>query len=164
MSTQFKLYDLSDAIARVNNMIEEGVEGLEDTLESLDGTFQEKCESIIKLWRSKCAGRDIIKSEIYRLQQRVDKLDRDANWLHGYVEREMTKANVTEIKSPLFGIKLGMTPPRVEVLNKDAIPETYLRLIPAKTEPDKVAIKAAMQEGVNVPGCEIKQDLKLHVR
>ena len=163
MSNAIKLYELSAAMNQVAAMIEDGAEGLEDTLDALECSFEDKIESILKLWRSKCATRDIIKSEIYRLQQLSDKLDKDANWLHGYVEREMMRANKTEVKSALFGIKLGMTPPRVEVDNMDGLPAQYLRVVTSKT-PDKLAIKEAMQRGEIVPGCRLEQDLKLKVR
>jgi len=163
MAKSFTLYELSDKLTQVSEMLENGVEGLEDTLESLEGSFNDKVESIIKLWRSKCAERDIIKSEIYRLQQRADKLDREAKWLHEYVEREMKNANVTEVKSPLFKIKLGLNPPRVEVLDKSKIPEQFLRTN-LSVEPDKVAIKEAIESGQEVPGVELRQDLKLKVR
>jgi hypothetical protein len=163
MSTDFKLYELSDVMNQVAQMIEDGVEGLEDALESIEYSFQDKAESIIKLWRSKLAERDIIKSEIHRLQQRADKLDKDANWLHGYVEREMLNANITEIKSPLFKIALGLNPERVEVLNQSIIPDQYLRSN-ITIAADKVAIKEAIKNGESVPGCELRQDLKLKIR
>lgn len=159
----FKLYELSDSMNQVAAMIENGEEGLEDTLASIETSFQDKAESILKLWRSKLAERDIIKSEIYRLQQRAEKLDKDATWLYSYVEREMLATNTTEIKSSLFSIKLGLNPQRVEVLNQSAIPNHYIRTN-LTVAPDKVAIKAALERGEDVPGCELRQDMKLKVK
>lgn len=162
-ATMMKLYELSAHYQRVVEMMENGVEGLEDTLESIEESFEKKIENIIKLWRSKLAERDAIKAEIYRLQQRADKLDKDAEWLREYAEREMKNTNKTEVKSPLFSIKLGLTPPRVEVIDQDAIPRQFMRT-QLKVEPDKVAIKEAISRGEAVPGVELKQDLKLKVR
>lgn len=164
MSTPFKLYELSDAISQVADMIEEGTEGLEDTLEALDCSFQDKVESILKLWRSKQAEQEAIDKEAARLKRRSDKLAKDAAWLHGYVEREMLRANVTEVKSPVFGIKIGANPPSVNITNIDLIPGNYLRIKPATYEPNKVAIKEAIGKGEIVPGCELKTELKLKVR
>lgn len=159
----FKLYELSEAMNQVAAMIDDGAEGLEDTLESLDGSFQDKVESIVKLKRSKEAEAEIVDMEIARLKQRSDKLKKDADWLHNYVEREMQRANLTEVKSSLFKIALNLTPPRVEVINQSQIPEKYLRTS-ITVSPDKVAIKEAYGRGEHVPGCDIRQDMKLKVR
>lgn len=160
----FKLYELSDAMNRVAEMIEEGADGLEDTLESIEGTFQDKVESIAKLIRSKAASRDLIDEEKNRLSKRAAALDKQVQWLTDYVEREMLRTNKTEVKGALFTAKLAMTPPRVEVSDAQAIPHMYLRLVPASSSPDKAAIKEAIQSGKNVPGCELKQDLKLKIK
>lgn len=159
-----KLYELSDHIAQVEEMLENGAEGLEDTLEALEGSFQSKVESIVKLIHSKHAQAQMINDEVTRLSGRQAKLKKDADWLLNYVDREMQKANMTEVKSPLFSIKLGLNPPRVEVLDEFMIPEKYMRTLPATTAPDKNAIKEALQRGEGVPGCEIRQDLKLKIK
>lgn len=163
MSVAFKLYELSESMNQVAYMIEEGVEGLEETLESIECSFQEKAESILKLWRSKLAERDAIKSEIYRLQQRSEKLDKDANWLHSYVETEMIRTGLIEVKSHLFKAAVSLSPPRVEVMNINDLPEPYVR-VKMSQEADKVAIKAALDRGEFIPGCEIKRDLRLKVK
>lgn len=159
----FKLYELSDSINRVSEMIEEGVEGLEDTLESLDLTFQQKVEGIIKLQRSKESESEMIENEIKRLKSRSDKLKKDAAWLGGYVEREMLNTDTREVKSSLFKIKLNLSPSRVEVINQKLIPEEFMRTT-LTVVPDKMAIKESLKNGEIVPGTELKQDLKLSVK
>ena len=159
----FKLYELSEAMNQVAAMIEDGMEGMEEALESIDFSFQEKVESIVKLMRSKLAEADAIDTEAARLKQRSDKLKKDAAWLHDYVEREMLRTNLTEVKSSLFKIKLAMNQPSVNVLNLAEIPEQFMRT-KLDVLPDKVAIKEALLNGQIVPGCEIKQDLKLKVK
>lgn len=162
MSVAFKLYELSDHISQIQYMLENGEEGLEDTLESLEVSFEEKAESIIKLWRSKMAEAEAIKSEEMRLSERRKRVEKNAEWLRGYVEREMIRANRTEVKSALFKIGLRYTPARVEVLDAKVIPDAYIR-VNITQSPDKVAIKDAIQRGEDVPGCEIRQDLKLQI-
>lgn len=159
----FKLYELSDSINRVAEMIEEGAEGLEDTLEALDLTFQQKAENIAKLIRSKAAERDAIDAERERLAKRSQALDKQVEWLLSYVEREMVKTNTLEVKSSLFKIKLAMSPPRVEVLNQNIIPDLYIRTSVSRV-PDKMAIKDALKGGSIIPGVELRQDLRLSVK
>lgn len=159
-----KLYELSESLNQVAYMMEEeGVEGLEGVLETIDLSFQQKAEGIIKLSHSKIAEAEAIENEIKRLKQRSDKLRKDGEWLHGYVEREMLNSNTPEIKSLLFKIKIGVNPPRVEITNQALLPEQYVRtsLVVA---PDKMLIKEELQKGKVIPGAELRQDMKLKVK
>jgi len=158
-----KLYELSESMNQVAYMMEDGVEGLEGVLETIDVSFQQKAEGIIKLRHSKLTEAETIDNEINRLKLRADKLKKDGEWLREYVEREMRNANMLEIKSALFKIKLNMTPPRVEILNQNDIPKQYIRTT-LVVAPDKTAMKEALKSGQDVPGVEMRQDLKLSVK
>ena len=160
----FKLYELSEAMSNIAYLMEEGREGLQEAMDTLEGAFDQKAEGILRLIRSKEGTVDLVKVEIERLQKMAAKHEKDAKWLREYLEREMKNANKTEVKSSLFGAKLAMTPPRVEVSDVKSIPPIYLRLVPESVTPDKTAIKEAIQNGKIVPGCELKQDLKLKIK
>lgn len=159
-----RLYELSENMNQIDLMMQEGIEGLEDTLEALDEAFKDKAEGCIKLAVSKQMEANAIKMEVERLKKRADKLNKDAEWLEGYVEREMVRTEMMEIKSGLFTLKLRMSPPSVYVENESALPTHYLRIVPATTAPDKVAIKEALKDGVEVPGAYLTQSLKLNIK
>jgi hypothetical protein len=159
----FKLYELTDAVKFVADMMEDGTEGLEAMLEGLEGSFSDKAESIIKLYRSKVAEADAIDQEIKRLQGRMQKLRKDADWLHGYVERNMMLAGIDEVKSSLFTIKLGKNPAKVSITDQALVPDKFVRTT-LTIAPDKNAIKDALQAGEEVPGCELVRDTVLKVR
>lgn len=159
-----KLYELSESLNQVAYMIEEeGVEGLEGVLETIDLSFQQKAEGIIKLHHSKLMEAEAIENEIKRLKLRSDKLRKDSEWLHSYVEREMLRTGTPEIKSSLFKIKIGTNPPRVEITNQALLPKQFLRTS-VSVSADKTAIKEALQNGTAVPGAEIRQDMKLKIK
>lgn len=159
-----KLYEISENMYQIDLMMQEGHEGLEDTLESLDEAFKDKAEGCIKLAVSKQCEASAITLEIDRLKKRKEKLEKDAAWLEGYVEREMMRTNLTEVKSSLFTLKLRLSPPSVVVDDVSAIPTHYLRIVPATTAPDKTAIKEAIKEGIEVPGARLSQSLKLNIK
>jgi hypothetical protein len=167
----FRLYELSAAMQEIESMLEESAAGVEGKLEALEGTlealelsFSEKVESIIKLMKAKQGEAAIIAAERDRLDKLAKSVEREAQWLHAYIEREMRNAELLEVKSPLFRIKMNMTPPRVEVVDKDLIPDKYMRYRMVETnEPDKMAIKEAIANGEVVEGVVIKQDLKLKI-
>lgn len=158
-----KLYELANSINQVAEMMEEGVEGLEAILETIDLSFQQKAEDIIKLYHSKTEEANLIDLEIQRLKLRADKLYKDGEWLRSYVEREMIKSNTKEIKSALFKIKLSMNPPHVEVTNKALLPEQYMRTT-LTVAPDKMLIKEELKNGKEIPGAELRQDMRLKIK
>jgi hypothetical protein len=149
---------------QIDLMMQEGIEGLEDTLEAIQESFVVKAEGCIKLAVSKQMEANAIKAEVERLQKRAKKLNEDAAWLEGYVEREMMRANMTEVKSSIFTMKLRMSPPSVVVDDETALPTHYLRIVPATTAPDKIAIKEALKDGIEVPGARLHQSLKLNIK
>lgn len=161
----FKLYEISAAIQALADMMEDGVEGLEESLAGAEGTFTEKAESIIRLARSKEAEAAALDAEIIRLQARKSKLNKDAVWLMNYIERGMKDIGMDEIKSLLFDIKLRKTPDRVEIVDRALLPREYLRFPnPPAPEPDKAAIKESLKKGMLVPGALLAHDLKLNVK
>lgn len=165
MSVAYKLYELAEQYNLLADMLDQTDDPqlIQDTLDAVEGQFEQKVESIIKLWRSKCAERDIVKSEIFRLQAIVNRLDKQATWLHDYVEAEMKHAGIQQVKSPLFKIALQKNPPAVDVLNEDIIPEQY-KLTVVDKRLDKKAIKAAIDAGEEVPGAALRQEISLRVR
>lgn len=165
MAVAFKLYELSDAMNQVAQMIEDGVdiESLQDTLESIEISFQEKAESIIKLHRSKVAEMEIVKAERLRLEHREATLKKSADWLRNYVESQMKRTGVAKIPSTLFGITLANNPVKVDVYDEFMIPEKYYRSSVVKA-PDKAAIKAAIEDGIDVQGARLVQEQSLRIK
>lgn len=51
--------------------------------------------------------------------------------------------------------RLALNPPAVEIDPGAALPAELQREIPARVEPDKVAIKAVLATGAEVPGCRL---------
>lgn len=157
-----KLYEISDHISKLNEMLENGEEGLEDTLESLDMAFEDKVESILKFWRSKKVEAEAIKAEETRLADRRKRVEKEAEWLHQYVEREMVRLGKEKIKSPLFTVSMRLNPPSVSVLDKSLIPSAYFTV----SEPtlSKSKILEEYKAGNIVPGVEIRQLRSLQIR
>lgn len=52
----------------------------------------------------------------------------------------------------------------VNVLNPDALPESFRRIIPEKWEPDKVALGKALKAGEFIPGAELEERLNLQIK
>lgn len=157
----FKLYELADKYNQVAEMLENGIEGLDDTLSSIEDSFKDKAENIVKLMRHKVSEQEMIDNEIARLKGRSDKLKKDAEWLRNYVEREMLRTGITKVPSSLFSITIANNTPKIEVFDETLIPSDYIRTV---TSPDKIAIRDAINNGVEVPGANLVQTKSLRIK
>lgn len=157
-----KLYELSQSMNELMDMIESGVEGLEDTLESLEVTFDEKVENCMKAYRNISGQRDICKTEAQRLTQRAAAFDKQAETLKLYVENEMKRVGKDKIKLAMFTIWLQENNASVAVTQEEMIPEQFWKT-PAPLL-DKQLIKEKLDEGFPVPGAELKRTKSLRMR
>lgn len=160
-----KLYELSEQYNRVAELLEsaDDIEALQDTLESLEDAFEDKIESIVKLMRSKAKERDAIDEEVSRLRSRAEKINKEAEWLHSYIESQMIATGKEHVKSALFDIKFKLNPPAVNILDEFEIPEKYIKTKEVRTV-DKTAISEQLKQGVAIPGVELIQRKSLQIK
>ena len=72
-----KLYELTDDFKQVQQMIEEGHEGLEDTLESIELAIEDKLENIARLIKNIEGDIAAFKAEEKRLAERRRTLENE---------------------------------------------------------------------------------------
>jgi predicted nuclease with TOPRIM domain len=156
------LYELSSAYQQIQNMIEDGQDGLSDTLESLNDAIEDKAVGYAKVMRNLEAQAKAIKDEEMRLAERRKSLESNVKRLKESLEQSMLYVDKKRIKTELFTFNIQKNPPSVDVLNDSLIPNTYL--IPQDPVINKKAILADLKNGVKVPGVEIKQSEGLRIR
>lgn len=157
-----KLYELSHSMNQLIEMMESGAEGLEDTLEALDSSFDDKVENCMKAYRNLIGQRDMCKTEATRLTQRAAAFEKQAETLKLYVENEMKRSGKDKIKLALFTVWLQENNPSVAVTQEDMIPDQFWK----QTAPalDKQLIKEKLEQGFPVPGAELKRTISLRMR
>lgn len=156
------LYKLSEAYQQIQNMIEDGAEGLGDTLESLNDAIEDKAIGYAKVIKNLEAKAKAIKEEETRLADRRKSLENNIKRLKTSLEQAMIDLNKKRIETDLFNFNIQKNPPSVEVLNEKEIPENYF--VPVDPKLDKKAILADLKNGVEVPGAEFKQTEGLRIR
>lgn len=157
-----KLYEIAERYSAVLDMIESGTDGLEDTLEALEGSFEEKVENCVKVWRDLLADRDKCKQEAYRLTERANSFDKKAEALKSYIEVMMLRAGKDKVKTATFSLNIQNNPESVDVTDQSMIPPQFWK----QPEPvlDKQAIKDALKANLPVPGAQLKQTQSLRIR
>jgi hypothetical protein len=73
----------------------------------------------------------------------------------------MIETGISKIECPYFKLSIQDNPPAVEVFDSLQIPADYMREVPATSEPDKMLIKKAIQDGFDVPGAKLKHGKRL---
>ncbi|MBQ1573961.1 MAG: siphovirus Gp157 family protein [Clostridiales bacterium] len=150
------LYQMSAAAKELYELLESGEideQTVNDTMESIGAS--EKLESYVYVQKSLEAEIAAFKAEIDRMTDRKRSLEKQVERLQ---QAQIDFMAATGQKSANAGtFKLTMRENKsCEITNESEIPLEFLREVPAKYEPDKNALKAALKSGKEIPGCTLK--------
>lgn len=157
------LYELTKEYKQVQDLIEEGGEGLEDTLQSNRDAIEIKAENYAKIIKNIEGNVNVLKEEEKRLAGRRNSLENEIVRMKQALEDGLRTANMTKIKGQLFTIAIQKNPPSVNVLNETKIPKKYW--IPQPSKLNQKQLFDDLKAGKKYPGiAEIKQGESLRIR
>lgn len=157
-----KLYDLTADYQTVLDLITDGAEGLDDTLESLSDAIEDKVENIAKVIKTLEAETAGLKVEEARLADRRKGIENNVKRLKDYAEQSLLSVGKKKIKGPLFTVLIQKNPPRLEVLDDSLIPESFF--IPQPPTLDKKAITAELKAGNHIDGTLLIQGESFRIK
>lgn len=138
---------------------------LTDTLDSMGGELQVKAQSVACFIRNLEASAAAIKEAEAQMAARRKALENKAARVKDYLLASMMVAGVEKVECPLFKLAVRDNPAAVEVYQPELIPAQYMRQPePPPAVPDKAAIKEALKDGIEVPGCRLTQGKRLEIR
>lgn len=146
------LHEISDNYLAVQDI--EDVD-INDTLDAIEGEFESKAESIVKVIINIESDMEIIENEIKRLKSRSELFSRKIDGIKDYLRANMERTGIKNIKGPLFTIICAAGRDVVVIDNVESLPDN---LVSVKTSiaPDKVAILEALKTGP-VDGAHIEK-------
>jgi len=136
---------------------------LNDTLESLEGTFQEKVEYLTSRIMKTNRFADICKAEEQRLADRRKSLEKRAESIKQYIQSQMMVADMTKLNYPLFTVSIQKNPPKVTVYDEELIPQEFKKF-ETVVSIDKKSILEALKQKVLVPGTGLEQGQTLRIK
>jgi hypothetical protein len=140
-------------------------ETVSDTLEALEGEFEQKAVNVAAFLRGMEAEADAIEAAMHQMAKRRHRLKANADWLRGYLLDQMGEMGLKEIRSPWFVIKPTKNPPAVVVDDPAALPAEFMwQPEPPPPAPDKGAIKEALSAGREVPGARLVVGTRLAIK
>jgi len=136
-----------------------------DTLESLSGDLEVKAANVAMFARNLEATAAQIKEAEGQMAARRKSLESRVDGLRRYLLASLQSAGITKVEGPMLRIAVRDNPPAVDVFDAAQVPAAFMRQAePPPPAPDKAAIKAALQQGTDVPGCRIVQGKRLEVK
>ena len=149
------LYEISKQYQELAALAESGDEDLaiavRDTMEGIEGEFQEKGKALAMVTLNMDGDLDAIQAQIDRLSERKRILQNRKDSLKEYLRTNMEAAGISKITHPLFTITLGKGKPIVVIDEESQIPDEYMNTKVTST-PAKAEIAKAIKEGKEVPG------------
>lgn len=149
------LRELSTELHQIHQMAldpEIPPEAIADTIEGLEGMFNDKAVRVVHVIANNDSDIDQIDAEIKRLTDRKKVMTNARDRLKEYLRFNMEATGVTKIESPLFNITLTKPRDVVSIDSEDELPEDYKRVTVA---PDKTLIGKALKDGYEVPGASL---------
>lgn len=152
MTTLYTIAEQFKELAALAETADEDLDvALRDTMESIEGEFQEKGKAIAMVTLNIDGDLEAIQSQIDRLTERKRIINNRKESLKEYLRQNMETAGITKITHPLFTITCGKGKPIVVIDDEKALPDDFVN-VKVTSAPDKAAIAKALKEGQEVPG------------
>lgn len=158
-----KLYELTAQYKQLQELADDlDPITLQDTLEAIEESIEDKAENTAKLIRSWEAEAKAIKEEEKRLAERRKALESNAKRTKEYLFEQLEIAGIQKVKRPLITVSIANNPQSVEILDSTLIPSLFM--IDQDPVIDKKALLAALKNGAEIDGCAIKQGKGLRIK
>lgn len=136
----------------------------EGTLEAVIGQFEVKAQSVIAYIKNQEITEKMLEGHIGRMTGKLKAVKAQNQSLKDYLARNMQAAGITEIKADDGTFKASFRKSEaVVILDEAQIPAEFMREA-VKTEPDKTAIRKAIESGRQVAGAKIEGRKNLQIR
>lgn len=167
------LYEISAQYQEFLQLVAEGEipeEAVADTMEGLDGVFEEKADNIACYIKNLRAEARALKEEIDALKERMEGKAHRADRLQDALLWAMQGSGKEKIETARNLLRIKKNPPRVAIEDEAAFAgwaqangrEDYLRYTPPS--PNKTAIMEALKGGAEIPGAALERGQSLVIR
>lgn len=159
-----KLYELSTAYNAILQQLEDAdetqLEMLTDSLECVQASIEVKVDGISKMLKI-ISDTSAIDAEIDRLQKMKRSAQSKERWLKSYLQSQMELMGIEKLKTDLFQVSIQNNPPAVDDYDPALIPASYQKVT---YDIDRRRILDDLKNGLNVPGCALKQSKSIRIR
>lgn len=152
-----QLYKISDDYNGLMKLVDSGEltpDLIADTLEGVEGMFEEKANAIVTIANDYQLNIDMVDTEISRLTEMKKAMQGQQASLKEYLRINMERTGISKIECPLFKITLRKGVAVAQVNDESALPDDYVNVKTVVT-PDKRKILADLKAGKEIAGAEM---------
>ena len=146
------LYKLSEQLHALESDEDIDQQTFEDTMEALEGDFENKCLSVGKFVKAKNDEAAFVDVEIKRLAQRKKQCTYTADRVKEYLRVHMLANDKSKFSDPIITLSMRKGSQRLELTGK--APAQFVTTETVE-KVDKRGITAAMKEGAAFDNCEL---------
>jgi uncharacterized protein Yka (UPF0111/DUF47 family) len=136
---------------------------ISDTMEGLDGTFEDKAINVAKYIADLEHQADGIREAAKRQKARYESLENKADRLRRYLLDNLQATGKTNINAPDIAVSVAKTPARVVVDDEQMIPTDYFRK-KVTEELNKTKLKEALSAGQSIPGAHLETGFRVSIK
>lgn len=154
------LYELQGALLQIQRMIEDGAEGLDDTLESIELGVAEKLEGyamVIKNIESDIEG---LKAEEKRLAERRKAMENNVKRMKDSMYDALLTVEGNRLKTDKFTFSLRKST-SVQIVDESLIPQQFIQ---TETKISKTELSKALKNGESIAGASLVENQSLSIR
>lgn len=151
------LYEITAKHKELTLLAEENedmAQAVSDTMELIEGEFNEKALSLVNVMKNIGAGIPSIEAEIARLTARKKTIENNQAHMTNYLKTNMEASGISKIECPLFTITLAKGRDIVQIDDTDKIPADYMNY-KTSASPMKKEILAALKDGEEIKGVSL---------
>jgi hypothetical protein len=141
LSTQFN--ELAELASNSDGDMDQA---LTDTMEALEGEFNDKAIAIVTVAQNIGGDTDAIDNEIARLQARKKVMTNNQERLKDYLRENMEASGIKKIECPLFTINCVQGREVAVIDDEAALDDKYMKVKTSIT-PDKAVLTADLKAG-----------------
>lgn len=151
------LYEIKNNLLELSSIdadSEDMKEAIKNTLEAVEGEFNEKAVSVVHYIKNLDSDAEAIDTEIKRLSARKKAISAKQEAIKDYLRFNMDATGIKKIECPLFTISSVAGREIVSIDEEALIPDEFIE-IKSVIQPRKADILKALKAGNEVPGASI---------
>ena len=134
----------------------------QDTMDGIKGAIEDKVDAYAVIIKQLEADAEMLEREYDRLALRKMTCLNNIRKMKAHLTLAMVAIDKRKFKTDKFSFNVQKNPPSVKIdVDESRVPEEYMRI---KKEPDKTAIKKAIDSGVKIEFAHIEQSEGVRIR
>ena len=148
-----RLYEIANEYAELANS-EMDAEMIADTLEGIQGEFEDKAEQVLAIIKNELALEEMLKAEAKSLTERAKASANKVANLKAYLAESMQTMDKKKINAGVHSLTVRKGVQSVNILDLESLPIDFVDY-QTVIEPDKNLIKEKLKLGEKIEGAEL---------